>query len=245
MLNKYNKELLIGFGAILIVFSSSFAAIRKPAASERGISSNLLIGLLSGYNNNLFLDTTDQKRVYLQHVVPHFDLDYRATKFTVNLDYTGDYRWYTEGGERLKNLMHYSRMNASWMWHRDLTLQLSGDISDRAIDLSKGGGIISSALSLGKYFRPPAVNSVLVNILGARQWYSRQINNRTYLEGGYSVTDLKTRGKIGRDVFYHGPSLDILFIWNKRLETALRGTLTRQDYEGDIKIMLFNYLPYL
>lgn len=235
MFTKCQKEALVAFGGILIVFSSSFAAIRNPATGERGITSNLLVGILSGYNDNLFLDTTDQKKVYVQHVVPHFDLDYRAARFAVNLDYTGDYSWYSEGGERLKNLMHFSRMNASWRWHRDFTLQLSADVSDRAIDLSKGGGVISSALRLGEYFRPPAVNSVLVNILGAGQSYSRQINSRTYLGAAYSVSDMKTRGRIGRDVFYHGPSLDILFTWNKRIETALRSSLTYQDYEGDIK----------
>lgn len=219
---------------ILLVASSSSTAVWKPNSEKSGVTSNLLIGFLGGYNDNLFLDTTDQKKVYVQHVMPHFDLDYRTAKFTVNLDYTGDYRWYSEGGERLKNLMHFSRMNASWRWHRDFTLQLSADVSDRAIDLSKGGGIISTALRLGEYFRPPAVNSVLVNVIGARQWYSRQINSRTYLEAGYSVTDLKTRGKIGRDVFYHGPSVDILYTVNKRLDTSLRYSLTRQDYEGDI-----------
>jgi len=235
MWNKYKKELLVCCGGILIVFSSNYAALRNPAGGDRGITSNFLIGLLSGYNNNLFLDTTDQKRVYVQHVMPHFDLDYRATRFALNLDYTGDYCWYSEGGERLKNLMHYSRMNASWRWHRDFTLQLSGDVSDRAIDLSKGGGIISSALRLGEYFRPPAVNSVLVNILEARQWYSRQINSRTFLEAGYSVTNLKTRGRIGLNAFYHGPSAEVLYTINKRLDTALRYSFTRYDYEGDIK----------
>ena len=212
----------------------AFAALGVPAQAERGISSNFLVGLLSSYNDNLFLDSTDQKQVYEQHVVPHFDLDYRNTKLSINLDYTGDYSYYSTGGDRLKNMLHFSRGGLNWRWHRDMTLGVSLNVSDRPIDLTKGGGVLTQALRVGE-FRPPAVNSVLTSTVGVRQSYSRKLNGRTSIELGYNAQRLTTRGNVGRDVNQHGPALDLLYNFNKRMDLALSSSYSSQRYEGGIE----------
>ena len=90
---------------------------------------------------------------YVQHVMPHFDINYLQPSTALNLDYSGDYNLYSQGGDRLKNFLHYSRGLLSWNWSRNFRLQLNGDVSDQPIDLSKGGGVVSQALYLGRNFK--------------------------------------------------------------------------------------------
>jgi hypothetical protein len=238
-MNKSVKTILTFLGALTILAfaagSSLQAAFITPAVKTSGVSSNFYVGMLMGYNDNLFLDSTNALGVSSQHVVPHFDLDYRVRKLNVNLDYTGDYNWYSAGGDRIKNCLHYTRLATSWNWHRDLSLQLFGDLSERPIDLTKGGGVLTSALSVGDFFRPPAVNSVLTRTVGLGQRYFRRLNSRTQLEASYSATNMQTGRRYGRDVFQQGPSARLLYTWNKRLDLALRFSLNNQDYEGGIR----------
>ena len=243
-MNLYSKNIAISIiNIIILTASSGISAVTSNNTEKGGLKSTFLIGALSGYNNNLFLDTTNQKAVYVQRIVPHFDLDYKFDRFAVNLDYTGDYSFYSKGGERLENLLQYSRMSAGWGWHRDFTLQVFSDASDHPIDLSKGGGISSSYLRLGDSFQPPAVNSVFITAYGANQLYSRQINSRAYLEMSYSVTNLDAKNKkYARDVFYHGPSGQMLYTWNKRVDTALKGSLTMQDYKEGFRREIGQYI---
>ncbi|MCE5272954.1 hypothetical protein LLH00_16880 [bacterium] len=211
------------------------AAFQVPAAKTAGISSNFYVGTLLGYNDNLFLDSTDTQAVFSQHLVPHFDLDYRTRRLSVNLDYTGDYSWYSAGGDRTKNALHYTRLGSDWNWHRDLSLQFFGDLSERPIDLTKGGGVLTSALNVGGFFRPPAINSVLTRTVGLGQHYFRRLNSRLQLEASYGASDMQTDRKYGRDVFQHGASGKLLYTWSKRLDLALRFAVQNQNYEGGIR----------
>ena len=221
---------------ILIAAARSTAMpLLVPQPAERGISSNLMVGTLSTFTDNVFLDTTNRRAALSQHIVPHFDFDYRSARLNLNLDYTGDYSFYTSGGERLKNTLHYSRLGGTWNWQRYFSLQFYGDLSERPIDLTKGGGIISQALVVGSHFRPPAVNSVLTRTLGTAQRFSRKLNGQTVLEADYSATSIDYASNWGRDMVMHGPNARLLHSWSKRLDTAVRSSWTFQRYEGDIR----------
>ena len=172
-MNLYSKNIAISIiNIIILTASSGISAVTSNNTEKGGLKSTFLIGALSGYNNNLFLDTTNQKAVYVQRIVPHFDLDYKFDRFAVNLDYTGDYSFYSKGGERLENLLQYSRMSAGWGWHRDFTLQVFSDASDHPIDLTRYQvincymgriGLINSGGPSGKNDLHEAVRTAVIN----------------------------------------------------------------------------------
>ncbi len=226
---------LLAVGGLLAV--AGIAAAQTPLRMEirqgPGLSSNFFTQVLAGYNDNLFLDSAAGLGTLTQHLVPHFDLDLRRPGFNVNLDYTGDFRFYDRGGDRLKHDLHYTRSALNWDWHRNFRLIVDGDLSDQPIDLSKGGGISSQALYLGRHFRPPAVNSTLILDYGVQQKMELDFGRRVTLELGYRLDRTQAAGGRGRNAVSHGPDLDLLFTLNKQLDLGVSGFGGFTDYEGD------------